>query len=240
MQIEKTILRELKKMKKVLKTIAMLMLAVAGPVAFADEVLYWMVDNPTITDLYFESYKASEAGDHGKKIDYARVAAFKTEDLADYTSFDAAKHASVDVVYLDLYYQDGEPPQWTVDHTLVPPNDTAYLKDGKTDGEGTGAAHAYASLETLGNMDRSALSFAIELGTWDPDASDPDAKWVLAAISETATYDQLTGYIDSQVGIQTQLAWTGGAYAAPEPTSGLLTLIGLALLGLKRKKVVGC
>ena len=227
-------------MKKLIRLVVMMGLAMSGLASHADEVLYWMVDNPTITDLYFESYTASEAGAHGKTIDYARVAAFKTADLADYTSFDADKRASVDVIYLDLYYQEGEPPAWTVDHTLVPANDTAYVSGGKTAGDDTGAAHAYASLETLGNVDRSLLSFAIELGTWDPDASDPDAKWVLAAISETATYDQLHGYIDSQVGIQTQLAWTGGAYAAPEPTSGLLMVIGFAFLGLKRKKVVGC
>lgn len=31
-------------------------------------------------------------------------------------------------------------------------------------------------------------------------------------------------------------AWTGGSYAAPEPTSGLLMLLGVAALGLKRRK----
>ncbi len=32
-------------------------------------------------------------------------------------------------------------------------------------------------------------------------------------------------------------AWTGGTYAAPEPTSGLLLLVGASLLALKRRKV---
>lgn len=32
-------------------------------------------------------------------------------------------------------------------------------------------------------------------------------------------------------------AWTGEAYAAPEPTSGLLLLVGASLLALKRRKV---
>ena len=32
------------------------------------------------------------------------------------------------------------------------------------------------------------------------------------------------------------IAWTGGAYAAPEPTSGLLLLVGGALLALRRRR----
>lgn len=32
--------------------------------------------------------------------------------------------------------------------------------------------------------------------------------------------------------------WTGGAFTVPEPTSGLLMLLGVAALGLRRKKIL--
>ena len=41
----------------------------------------------------------------------------------------------------------------------------------------------------------------------------------------------------SELSVPSLAAWTGGTYtAAPEPTSGLLVLIGVGLLGLKRKR----
>ncbi|MBR4354845.1 MAG: PEP-CTERM sorting domain-containing protein [Kiritimatiellae bacterium] len=40
----------------------------------------------------------------------------------------------------------------------------------------------------------------------------------------------------SDIGASPLEAWTGGAYAAPEPTSGLLLLVGGALLALRRRR----
>lgn len=40
----------------------------------------------------------------------------------------------------------------------------------------------------------------------------------------------------SDIGAAPLEAWTGGAYAAPEPTSGLLLLVGGALLVLRRRR----
>ena len=40
----------------------------------------------------------------------------------------------------------------------------------------------------------------------------------------------------SDIGSSPLEAWTGGAYATPEPTSGLLLLVGGALLALRRRR----
>lgn len=59
-------------------------------------------------------------------------------------------------------------------------------------------------------------------------------------IGESQTYAQLSAlnFILEGPLSQTQAqVWHGGAYAAPEPTSGFLMMVGLALLGLKRRKV---
>lgn len=64
----------------------------------------------------------------------------------------------------------------------------------------------------------------------------------LVAVSEQLTYAQLVSqgavYENNEMGTPSLVAWTGGSFsAAPEPTSGLLLLIGVGLLGLKRKLV---
>ena len=228
-------------MKKMIRLVVMMGLAVSGLASLADEVLFWMVDNPTISDWYNTQYRASEAGDHGRTIEMARVAAFKTADTADYLASRIGNpdgtHPTFegDVVYLDLYYQEGG--SWTLDNPTGQGNDYAFVEGGSfLDVKAFERAAVLASIvgkEGLVNL--SEYSFAIELGTFD--ANDT---WVLAAVSGTETYANLSGYISDQVEIPTDLPWSPNAYAAPEPTSGLLMVIGFALLGLKRKKVVGC
>ena len=234
MQIEKTILRELKKMKKVLKTIAMLMLAVAGPVAFADEVLYWMLDNPTITDWYNTQYQLADRSTtvKGDEMVLARVAAVSADQVADYNATrlnDGIKEG--DLVYLDLYYKNGG--SWVIDNPTGQGRDVvAITTGGKV--EPYQRASIVASLSTkIPDVDWKTYSFSVELGTFNDNGD-----WVIAAISGTETYAQLSGYISEQLDIPDATRWSPNAFAAPEPTSGLLTLMGLALLGLKRKKEV--
>jgi len=62
------------------------------------------------------------------------------------------------------------------------------------------------------------------------------------AVSETKSYNDLVTanavYTGSEMAVPSLVAWTGGTYAAaPEPTSGLLLIFGIGLLGLKRKRV---
>lgn len=217
-----------------IKIAVMMGLALAGLVSHADEVLFWMVDNPTITDWYYTQYKASEAGEHGRTIEAARVAAFKTSDtdayLASRVLSPDGSHPEFtgDLVYLDLYYQDGG--SWTIDNPTGQGNDWAIVENGSLE-----AFERAAVLASLGGRTLSEYSFAIELGTFAGEKGD---QWVLAAVSGTETYQNLQSYIGSQVAVPTDLPWTPGAFVAPEPTSGLLMVFGLALLGLKRKNEV--
>ena len=59
-------------------------------------------------------------------------------------------------------------------------------------------------------------------------------------VSEGLTYEQAISQnrlIDDLSSMAASVqAWTGSSYAAPEPTSGLLLLLGGALLALKRRR----
>ena len=226
-------------MEKLIRIAVMMGLVMTGLASHADEVLYWMLDNPTITDWYNTQYQLADRMTtvKGQSIEYARVAAIKTTDAAAYAESRLSGDFTGDIVYLDLYFPD-EQGTWVVDPTLVPRNDSAIVE---TDGGHKGSMESHAMAAMLTQLDASEIasySFAVELGTWSSD--DADANWILAAISGTETYAKLTDYIGQQLTHPDAEIWKPDAFAAPEPTSGLLTLMGLAFLGLKRKKVHSC
>lgn len=76
--------------------------------------------------------------------------------------------------------------------------------------------------------DSSYNSFYIELFNAENES---------VAVSKGMSYSDLAamGAITTTL-VTIPTAWTGGSYAAPEPTSGLLMLLGVAALGLKRRK----
>lgn len=221
-------------MQKIWRVLAAVMMMGAGLAAHADEVLYWMVDNPTIAPWHGDPTTAAEYSETHPITD-ARVAAFLTTDTAAYQASRAGGDATVPVVYLDLYYQD-DSERWVTDPTADPRFDSAWIVNGiMTDGEGGKASYAMASLETVGGADLlSTYSFAIELGSW---TGENDSEWVLSAFSGSKTYAELAGFRNFETGVQGQVPWNPGPYSVPEPTSGMLILIGGALLALKRKRV---
>lgn len=79
-----------------------------------------------------------------------------------------------------------------------------------------------------------SYSFYIELVNYNAGAAD------VLGYSETVAYTDMVekGYIlETPLSITAASVWHGGTYAAPEPTSGVLMLLGLAGLALKRRKV---
>lgn len=173
------------------------------------DVLMWMIDDPK--DAGGESIAKSAT----IPVASARVA--------------ATKAGSSDVVYLNFYSQDSS-GNWVV----LDDNDSIKLKTvgGKLK---TGGTAVYADLNALGENYQS-YSFAIELGNWNRESGD----WLLAATSEVWDYKRLfdSGFIADQVAIPDQLRWTGGTYTIPEPTSGLLLVVGASLLALRRRKAL--
>ena len=77
-------------------------------------------------------------------------------------------------------------------------------------------------------------AFIIELGNWD------GSNWSTLALSETVSYNSLdaNSHIDHVSGINPNpiTPWVATSYVVPEPSSGLLLLVGAALLALRRRK----
>ena len=77
-------------------------------------------------------------------------------------------------------------------------------------------------------------AFIVELGNWD------GSNWSTLALSETASYADLAAnnHIDNVSGYNPNpiTPWMPTSYVVPEPSSGLMLLVGAALLALRRGK----
>ena len=82
----------------------------------------------------------------------------------------------------------------------------------------------------------SEYSFMIELGNWD------SGTWTMVAMSEAVSFDTLVadGHIGvwsgETIAVQNADAWAVSSYTVPEPTGGLLFVVGGALLALRRRR----
>lgn len=104
---------------------------------------------------------------------------------------------------------------------------------------------ADGSIETsyqvnLGQLDdASSYSYYIEIVKY---ATADSTAWYGVAKSETKSYAQLSAvengvsFIGDIAAPSVLVPWTGGAFAAPEPSSAMLVLVGMALMALKRKR----
>ena len=131
---------------------------------------------------------------------------------SDYTKVRVAATDSQGVSYLDLYGPGGD----ALNTTTVSSSDINALKSN-------GQA-LYARLAS----DKTYSSFVVELLNGDR----------FVAQSETLAYSQaLAQYITTGNSMSLPNMWAASTFAIPEPNSGLLMLVGMAVLGLRRRKL---
>ena len=191
----------------------------AGIASAGDDVLYWMVDSSATVERdgvttsvasFFENYGAPEGSAFAARV---RVTGGAIQDGQD--------------VFLDLYI-----PGYGLD-----------VGGGEYGVEFSEVGGYWGAGVPTGNQSPSGdysagtpeYSFIVELGNID--SSD---NWTTVATSAAATYSSLGNYIHQTFNINPgQIAvWAPTAFSVPvpEPSSGLLTLIGFAFLALRRKR----
>lgn len=106
--------------------------------------------------------------------------------------------------------------------------------EGSADSAATVPTDWYASV--VSPYASAEYSFAIELGNYDYQTGT----WTMIAASETMSYTSLVegGHIVDWETIDADdpVVWNPTTYVVPEPSSGLLVLLGGALLALRRKR----
>ena len=186
-----------------------------GVLPAAEEVLYWMVDDSaTVSGSPITDFLPAETEDSWSAA-RIRVTGGDIEE-GDY-------------VFLDVYDSDG---------TLQSGSGALGIAFGETESGGYwGAGVPTGNQSPVGNYSAGTpeYSFVIELGnvSWDGN----EASWVTVATSEVATYSDLSRYIHTSFDPNptSGVVWAPKAYTVPEPSSGLLLLIGGALLALRRR-----
>ena len=183
-----------------------------------DAVLYWMVDdNATISRWW-----------NGTSISISDQAALcpAGSDLAARIRVTGGNIQDDEDVFLDLYI-----PGYGID-----------VGGGEYGVEFSEVGGYWGAGVPTGNQSPSGgysagspeYSFIVELGNID--SSD---NWTTVATSAAESYSSLAAYIHETFDINpgSLNVWAPTAFTAvPEPSSGLLTLLGLAVLALRRKR----
>ena len=199
-------------MKKSLMAILAVFCAMALQ-ASEDSFLYWMIDpNATIVGNWGVETPVS-AGTY-----YARVG-YTTTERTDAQVISAGQLDG----YLNLYA--------SVDEDLVNIQDNSGIKDGGniiTSGDtGVQAMPVYAGMPTV---NAANYTYWIELLNEDN---------TIAGYGSIGMYETLAEYVSSMQGPGApSLMIPVRAFAAPEPNSALLMLIGCAALALRRRKQI--
>ena len=203
----------------ILKIAAFVAVALTAGVASADEdILYWMVGSDATVEKdgattsvasFFENYGAPADSAFAARV---RVTGGDIQDGQD--------------VFLDLYIPGYGPDVGGGEYGVEFSDAGGYWGAGVPTGNQSPSGDYSAGTPEY--------SFIVELGNID--SSD---NWTTVATSAAATYSSLGNYIHQTFDINPgQIAvWSPSMFTAvPEPSSGLLTLIGFAFLALRRKR----
>lgn len=181
-----------------------------------DPVLLWLVNDPVEdAEGALDIASLPLVNENGYAV--ARIAVM---DAAGNHVLDAQGDAQ----YLTVW-GSRETPDQGQSFGYFMPNESGKYATSQPTGYADVAGYAGLSPETY---------FMIEIGIYDADSN-----WVIAAVSTSSSYAELVeqGFImPGNIVTPEQTPWTGGHYSIPEPTSGLLILVGGALLALRRKQ----
>ena len=85
---------------------------------------------------------------------------------------------------------------------------------------------------SLPGLNAESYTYAIELGAFDSVGG-----WVTLAVSDPRTFGEIAEFSKLDDLSLPPAIWQPTTYNVPEPTGGLLTLLGLAVLALRRKEM---
>jgi len=180
-----------------------------------DDVLYWMLTgSEAMTDADGQQTTVSDFLTASGGTDFSARVRVKGGGLSEDT-------------FLDLYYYDGE--DFVLDSGYT---DAAFFEDGGVWSCGLGDGN----LSSIGAYSSTSpeYSFTIELGNVVND------EWTQTlATSSSVTYQQLAddGFIRQTFDLTPPVntMWNGTSFTAvPEPSGGMLLMMGVALLALRR------
>lgn len=149
----------------------------------------------------------------------------KIASLSGFTSADGYQATAARVVataedgtsvYLNLCYANDE---------------GEFVESGLTEARLVDGYKAGPIVTSLGSLTVESYTYAIELGTF------VDGSWHTLAVSDPHAFDNIKDFTSTAgFGLPGDI-WMPTAYNVPEPTGGLLVLMGLAMLALRRKEV---
>ena len=182
----------------------------AAPARAEDYLLYWQVDD-SAEITWFDG------------TGLGTVTSYQNRDGQSINAARAVSSTAEDGLY--IYYMGDGAQDYTMEFT----------------GNGsTGPLFSY-----IGAFDSpcglAELSFAIELGNWK------NGEWTTLATTGMISYNDLTvlgqaeggAYIltpDQGLNVPAFMTWNPASYNVPEPSSGLMMLIGAGLLALRRRR----
>ena len=201
-------------------TAAILLVLACAARGDQDNVLLWWFDDPVIKevgggDIHAGALRGRGGDAQGKEVNALRISVTDNEGQK---------------VYLNLGSQSmADTARNTWKSWMALPDV----------GGNFWAGPGYADLTVLGglNLSKTGLMFAIELGNYTQ--TDAGLNWiVLAGSAGSSLQDLIDGghIISSELTVQGSFDWEAAGYSVPEPSSGLLVLIGGALLALRRRR----
>lgn len=200
----------------------LILLSVCFARAEDESVLWWMFDETTeisdkngVGQTYTIDTLTGRGAASDKHVNAIRIGAYHGDTLLGYLTInDAGPNGGENLPYYSLPTEDFD-----------------------TGGVSWNGGPTYANLGAFATTPE--VAFMIELGNWDVSLGAGN-EWLVFAHSDPATMAELAEFLDvANFDMHTTLEWTGGAYTVPEPSSGLLVLMGGALLMLRRRRLAG-